>query len=179
MHILYTIHCKRKKTLPSYSFMLQKFSRIIAFGGGSGLSTFAAGTSGSFVAWLLFKIFNLQSLSIISFTILAFFTLLIGTWASSQTQKSLDAIDSSYIVVDEWLGVWISLWFLYYYLGSATLFDEFKVFILFRVFDILKPMPIKNIEQRMKSQGLYGGFGVMLDDILAAFYVILLIYFLF
>ena len=84
--------------------------------------------------------------------------LLIGIWSASRVEK-LWGHDSNRVVVDEWLGMWISLFMLpvhWKYLALS--------FVLFRFFDIVKPMYIR------KAESLPSGWGVMADDLLAGIY---------
>lgn len=83
-----------------------------------------------------------------------------GVISSHVADKEFGQKDSSKIVIDEFVGYLVSIAFLpltFGYLISA--------FFLFRFFDILKPIPIRNIERRF-----HGGLGVMLDDIAAGIF---------
>jgi len=84
----------------------------------------------------------------------------IGVFASSRAETVFKEKDAPFIVIDEFVGYLLSVLFIpkeITYLLSA--------FILFRFFDILKPPPIRFIERSVK-----GGLGIMLDDLVAAFY---------
>jgi phosphatidylglycerophosphatase A len=168
----------RKQTVPTYAFMLKKFSRIVAFGFGSGLSAIMPGTVGTFFALIAFNLLHLQSLSLVSFSLVFCLLLWLGSWACNQTQHSLGKQDSGYIVFDEWLSIWLCLWVLSNGL-PLSLGQQLIIFFVFRCFDILKPFPIKYVEsyfkQKVKPNSLTSGFGVMIDDVLAAIYTILII----
>ncbi|MDR2667101.1 MAG: phosphatidylglycerophosphatase A [Holosporales bacterium] len=74
--------------------------------------------------------------------------------------------DPGYIVIDEACGIFFG----YAILLFANLFTTLDIiinFLLFRLFDILKPFPIKNIEKHCKSHSKLIGFGIMIDDVLA------------
>ena len=91
----------------------------------------------------------------------SFGNFLVGCWASEHYERLTGRSDAPEIVIDELTGLWFSLSFvppdpLYFGIGL----------ILFRLYDILKPWPINIVDRYVK-----GGFGVMLDDILAALYV--------
>jgi len=167
----------KKQTVPSYSFMLQKFSRIIALGFGSGLFTLFPGTMGTLFGWTAFNLLNINKLSILNFSMLSIILLILGSWACNQTQQSLGKQDSGYIVFDEWLGIWLCFWVLSFY-SLLSLSQQIGIFLVFRLFDMLKPFPIKHVESyfknRIKSDSFLSGFGIMIDDILAAFYTILI-----
>jgi len=81
----------------------------------------------------------------------------IGVWAAHTHSQSLGVHDASEIVIDEVAGIWLCLLFVELSLASMVL-----GFILFRVFDIAKPWPIRWLDRRVK-----GGVGVMLDDLVA------------
>ena len=92
----------------------------------------------------------------------------VGIWASSITGRALGVSDHSGIVVDE-----IAAFLLVLLFTPATLIWLIVAFVLFRIFDILKPWPISVADRRIK-----GGFGVMFDDLLAAIFSIVCIWFL-
>ncbi len=129
-----------------------------AVGLGSGLSPFAPGTAGSLAALLFVPLLVRLSLIQDALWVLAFFIL--GVIAATRTGKDLGVHDHSAIVIDEWVGQWLAL---YPLLGRHPLWPGlFTGFALFRFFDILKPWPIRWLDRRVG-----GGWGVMLDDVLA------------
>jgi phosphatidylglycerophosphatase A len=81
-------------------------------------------------------------------------------WSSHRTQRILDKVDSREIVIDELAGFLLTIIFL-----PFTWLTLIAGFFLFRFFDILKPPPIKKIEKKVP-----GGFGIVLDDLLAGVY---------
>ncbi len=171
----------KKSQVPTYAFMWQKFSRIIAFGFGSGLTAILPGTRGTLVACILFNILNVNRLSPPLFALLFVMMIILGSWACNQTQDSIKKIDSGYIVFDEWLAIWLCLWSITYMDNtglSLGLGKQIIIFFVFRLFDMCKPYPIKSIEtyfkENIKPNSWLSGFGVMLDDILAAAYTILI-----
>lgn len=86
-----------------------------------------------------------------------------GAWAASRAEKALGLKDPGCIVVDELLGQWTA--FLPFHLAGWTAampLELLGLFLLFRLFDILKPWPIRAVERSVP-----GGLGVMLDDVLA------------
>jgi phosphatidylglycerophosphatase A len=91
----------------------------------------------------------------------------IGTYAAHRTGIRLGIIDSGHIVIDEIVAFWLVLWLMP---ARSPWWMGLVAFVLFRIFDIAKPAPIKRLDARIKN-----GFGVMLDDVVAAFYTLLLI----
>ncbi|REG82433.1 phosphatidylglycerophosphatase A family protein [Marinomonas pollencensis] len=145
---------------------------FLAFGLGSGAAPKAPGTFGTLAAIIPF-FFVLQHLNAQQYLLMLVVTSLIGIFLCHKTAKDLGVHDHSGIVWDEFVGFWITMWlaptgWLYILLG----------FVLFRLFDILKPWPISWLDKHV-----HGGFGIMIDDILAGVmsFVVLqaLIYFVF
>ncbi len=121
----------------------------------------APGTWGSLAAlacWYLF----LPSISSITFIVLIIIIFVLGIYTSSITESELDKKDPSVIVVDEWVGQWIALMFL-----PKSFEWGIVAFALFRLFDIWKPYPINRLDD------IKGGFGIMLDDVLAGIYALI------
>jgi phosphatidylglycerophosphatase A len=150
---------------------------FIATGGGAGLIAFGPGTWGSLVGLLitygLIAAFSsdvvlLQNVLIIASVILA----AIGIWASTRAETVFSRKDAGQIVIDEVCGQVISFVFIAPYivrLGEQWRWWMIPGFLLFRAFDIFKPYPIN------KLQDLHGGFGVMMDDIVAGIYAAVLL----
>jgi phosphatidylglycerophosphatase A len=138
----------------------------IASGFGSGLSPFAPGTAGSAAAllpWLLMRDLPLPWLVM---TIVVSF--LVGIWASNVVIERLSISDPGVIVWDEFVGQWITLLPLVIWPRHAAW--TLAGFVLFRVFDVIKPWPCSWADRVVK-----GGFGVMLDDALAGIYAALVL----
>jgi phosphatidylglycerophosphatase A len=143
------------------------FHIIIASGFGSGYSPVAPGTAGSLLAtvlWLALSYFFPHYLLLITTSILIVLFTILGIWSANELEPYWGK-DPSRIVVDEMVGVWIALlavnnWNMYYTLLA---------FVLFRLFDIFKPLGIR------KMESLKGGLGVMMDDIVAGIYSFVLI----
>ncbi len=115
----------------------------------------APGTFGSLAALgVWFWIYPYFTLPI--FIILTIIILAVGVYTSTIIERKTKEVDPSRIVIDEWVGQWIALWFV-----PQTLAFGFAAFILFRVFDIWKPGPIRKLDK------LQNGWGVMLDDVAA------------
>ena len=128
---------------------------------GSGLIKPAPGTWGTLAA-LPFGILFL-SLSSWALFVGIIVILPIGLWASQKFTQSVKEKDSSMIVIDEVIGIWIAL--LPVSLNTSSILIAF---ILFRVFDIAKPWPVSWIDKKLK-----GAIGVMADDMMAGIYTAL------
>lgn len=147
---------------PTFRLMLSHPAHLISLGFGSGLSPKAPGTAGSLLAWLLYPLIR-TPLSEIAFLIMLGTFFLAGILAAERTGRTLGVSDHGAIVWDEMVAVWLVLLF-----TPATLLWQACAIALFRLFDITKPQPIRWADSRVK-----GGFGVMLDDLLAAGYTLL------
>lgn len=131
---------------------------FLAFGFGSGLSPVAPGTCGTLVAIPLYLLLRDLHLAIYLLIIVA--GTVFGTWLCSQTTKALQVHDHPGIVWDEIIGFLVTM--------TAAPHGVMWLalgFVAFRFFDILKPFPIRYLDQKVET-----GFGVMLDDLVAGFY---------
>ena len=136
---------------------MKRFFLFLASGFGAGYAPIAPGTAGTLVAIPLFLILSLISSPLYELTILAFFFL--ASWISGEAQRCWGRKDHPRIVIDEIMGYLVTmLW-----LPKTTLFIILG-FFLFRFFDIVKPPPIRLLEK------VRGGYGVVLDDVLAGVY---------
>jgi phosphatidylglycerophosphatase A len=151
---------------PDRRFLLAHPWHFIALGFGSGLPRFAPGTWGTLAAWAIFAVLDpfLTDLAWLG-VIIAF--LYFGAWAAQRTGQSLGTSDSGHIVIDEMVAFWIVLVMLPDAVELKGL-QHTIAFVLFRFFDIVKPPPIRWLDARVNN-----GFGVMLDDLMAAFYTLL------
>lgn len=140
---------------------------FLAFGFGSGLLKPAPGTWGT-VAGLLLSIGLWQlSESPLFFIVLAVVTFFLGIYVCAKTSADLNVHDDGRIVWDEIVAIFLMFGFLpeYNWLGYLL------AFISFRIFDILKPFPIRYFDEKLES-----GFGIMLDDIFAAVFALITLY---
>jgi phosphatidylglycerophosphatase A len=144
---------------PDARFLLAHPAHFIALGFGSGLAPKAPGTFGTLAALALYWVLALAlpPLAIAFLSIPLFF---LGVWACGVTGRDLGAQDHGAMVWDE-----IVAFLPLAALASASLALQLVVLGLFRLFDIWKPFPIRELEKRVK-----GGLGVMIDDVVAAFY---------
>ena len=143
------------------------FHIIIASGFGSGFSPFVPGTAGALVAviiWtVLFYVIPFNILLVVTRLLIVLFTAA-GIWSADKLESEWGK-DPSKVVVDEMVGVWIAL----LAVPVGNVWYILFAFLLFRFFDIFKPLGIRKMEQ------LEGGIGVMADDILAGIYSFLLL----
>ena len=143
---------------PSASTILTSPVHFLAFGFGSGLSPIAPGTVGTIVAVLLYLLS--QSLDLLSYSLLTAGICITGVWLCGKSSELLGVHDHGGIVWDEFAGFFITMAGV-----SFSWTNLFIGFISFRVFDILKPWPVSLADKK-----LHGGFGVMLDDVIAALF---------
>lgn len=147
---------------PTFQQLLARPSALIAFGFGSGLSRKAPGTVGTLASIPLFLLF--AQLPLWAFWSVVLVSFLFGVWICDQTGKWLGVDDHGGIVWDEFVGYWITGGFILFAV-TPQLLDVLVSFILFRLFDIWKPFPIRYLDRHVK-----GGFGVMIDDVLAGLF---------
>lgn len=148
---------------PTARWVFSRPERILAFGFGSGLIHPAPGTWGTLVGWLLW-VLCLQGLSdgwIVAVLLLSF---VVGCWAAQRCGQALGVADYGGINWDEIVAIWLVLWLL-----PDGFWSQLSGVVLFRGFDIFKPPPVSMLDRRFKN-----GFGVMIDDIFAALYAVLL-----
>jgi phosphatidylglycerophosphatase A len=153
---------------PSAQFMLHHPAHIIAQGFGSGLSPIMPGTMGTLFGWLSYALLTSYFPSIftpLTWGIVILVSFIIGIWACQVTGRNLGVADHGSMVWDEIIAIWIVLVFI----TPADVRTQCWAFFWFRFFDMVKPPPIGYFDRRFK-----GGFGVMFDDIVAAFFTLLL-----
>lgn len=136
---------------------------FLAFGLGSGLSPKAPGTAGSLAAMLLAAPLTALPLWLGLVALAAAF--LLGVYLCGETSRRLGVHDHGGIVWDEFVGMWLVL-----LLVPFEVLWWLAAFVLFRFFDILKPWPIRWLDRRVS-----GGFGIMVDDVLAAIYALVVL----
>lgn len=149
-------------TTPTIAFLFRHPAHFVALGFGAGLSPWAPGTLGTLLAiplalWLRWYAGDIEYAAVL---ILLFG---IGVWASQVTGRALGQPDHGGIVIDEVVAFLLVLFF-----TGITPERIAVAFALFRFFDIVKPPPIRQLDARMKN-----GLGVMLDDLLAAGFTLL------
>ncbi len=139
---------------------------FFATGFGSGFWPWGPGTAGALLAtlmwWALGAWVDFVTLQAVTLAAIVLSTA-IGTWSTNQVSKCWGE-DPSRVVIDEMAGVWVALLAAEYDWRQAV-----AAFVLFRFFDILKPLGIRALDRRE------GGFWVMADDLLAGLYSLILI----
>lgn len=136
----------------------RKVVHFFAFGFGSGRAPVAPGTFGTLVGIPVYLL--LQPLSTLIYVAIVAGLFAAGVWFCHVTEQDLGVHDHPGIVWDEIVGYLITM-----FLAPTGWMWMVLGFVLFRLFDIWKPFPIRQIERRVR-----GGFGNMLDDVLAGFY---------
>ena len=152
---------------PTADFMLSHPAHLLAIGFGSGLSRWVPGTIGTLFGWLLFHAMSVRWPEVLTpgvWGMLIVAGFLIGVWACERTGRALGVPDHGAMVWDEIVAIWLVMLFV----TPASFKAQLAAFLVFRFFDMTKPPPIRQFEKRFK-----GGFGVMVDDILAAFFTLL------
>lgn len=131
---------------------------LLAFGFGSGLSKKMPGTLGTVAAIPLYLL--LMQTNVFLYWIFTLLSVLLGIYICERASKKLEVHDFGGIVWDEIAGLLITM------IGLPFSWQSLLAgFILFRVFDILKPWPIRWFDQHVS-----GGFGIMLDDVVAGIF---------
>ncbi len=146
---------------PSFKFLFQHSAHFFALGFGSGLAKKAPGTFGSLVGLPLFWLISGQPSTMQLAMIALLFV--VGIYFCNVAGKNLGVADHGSIVWDEIVAMLLVLVF-----TPLSAMFWLIAFLLFRLFDIWKPFPIRQFDAKLKN-----GFGVMFDDLLAAIYAIL------
>ena len=159
-----------KQTSPAKT---DRFAYALATGLGAGFVPIAPGTVGALEGVAIYLAINAMHLRQTSLLIvLAFINVIlfaVGVWASNRTCAVTGIKDPGLVVIDEVSGQLIALTPLAL-LPSFSIIAVVVGFLLFRVFDIFKPYPIRKLER------LHGGLGVMADDALAGIYAAVLVW---
>lgn len=138
--------------------VFEKFVKIVAVGFGSGLSPLAPGTVGTLVGIPLFLLFATFSRPLYLLSVTALFFL--AVFVSQEAEKLFRERDPSRVVIDEVVGFLVTM-----FLVAPTTAHILLGFLLFRLFDITKPFPIRACERRLP-----GGYGIVGDDVVAGVY---------
>ena len=149
---------------PNAAFVASHPAHLIALGFGAGLMPRAPGTAGTLLAWLLGYLLS-QALAPGQFIVLIGALFVLGIWACRVTGQSLGASDHGAMVWDEMVAFLLVL-----AVVPPEAAWQAAGFVLFRIMDIGKPPPIRWLERRHR-----GGFGVMVDDVLAAGYALVVL----
>ena len=164
---------------PNARFLFAHVAHWMALGAGSGLSRMAPGTVGTLWGWAAFLIIDVAlAPSAWAWGVIIATSLLVGWWASVVTVRRCGVQDPGYIVIDEIVAFWLILWLVM----PLGLLGQLVAFGLFRYFDAAKPGPVRWADQAFKGDGWRGAWGIMFDDLVAAFCTLLvmaLVFFLF
>ncbi|UCD70456.1 MAG: phosphatidylglycerophosphatase A [Syntrophobacterales bacterium] len=139
---------------------------FLATGCFAGYSPVAPGTAGTLVAIPIY--FFLFRLSPFYYAAILLSSIYIAIWASDRAEVLLQSRDCRHIVIDEMVGFLVAM-----FMVPSTGKNIVLGFFLFRALDIVKPFPIRAIEEKVR-----GGYGVVLDDIVAGIYTNLIIHIL-
>ena len=137
---------------------MRRFFLLLATSFGVGYSPIAPGTLGTLVAIPIYYFLSGIPSPLYEITLVGFFFL--SVWVSENAERFFGKKDDQRIVIDEIIGFLITMLWV-----PKTVPFVIIGFFLFRFFDILKPFPIRRLEK-----GLKGGYGVVLDDVLAGIY---------
>jgi phosphatidylglycerophosphatase A len=150
--------------------LLSHPAHFIALGAGAGLSRLAPGTAGTLWAWAVFLLLQIW-LTPLQLGVLIATATLVGWWACTITAQHLGVADPGAIVWDEIIAFWLVLWLV----TPTTFGGELAAFVLFRYFDAAKPGPVGWADRLFKGFGWRGGWGILFDDLVAAFCTLLVI----
>jgi len=146
---------------------LKILARVLATWFYCGYAPVAPGTAGSVAAILIAWVLHAYaSLPAIAFGVLGAVLAIPGIWAAKVTARAIHSKDPGIVVVDEVVGQWITL-------AGATALNWHSwllAFTLFRIFDIWKPPPVRQLEK------LPEGFGIVADDAMAGVYGALVLF---
>ncbi|WP_291490529.1 phosphatidylglycerophosphatase A [Desulfurella sp.] len=145
---------------------IQKIADIIATVFGIGYTAYAPGTMGSLFGILIYMFLKETSFSIYALTVSCLFV--IGTIASEIVESAYNIKDPSFIIIDEVVGMLVTLMFVGYSFWAVWL-----GFLFFRIIDISKVPPLNFLER------ISGGLGIMLDDLVGGFMAGILLYIIF
>ena len=142
---------------------MKYFFLLLATGFGVGYSPVAPGTLGTLLAIVVYYFLSNILSPVYEITLVGFFFL--SVWISENAERFFGKKDDQRIIIDEVIGFLITMLWV-----PKTILFVIIGFFLFRFFDILKPFPIRRLEK-----GFRGGFGVVLDDVVAGVYANIMI----
>ena len=157
--------------------MNKKIGKMIVTMFGVGHIKYFPGTFASLITALMYYIFYTIKINYFLLIFINLFLFIYSVWMINNLEGEFEEIDSKEIVIDEFLGQSVPIIFFYiiFYEGSVStnffFIIVFLSFIGFRFFDILKPYPINYVDKNMKN-----GFGVILDDLIAGFFTLIVLY---
>ena len=145
---------------------------FLAFGLGSGAAKKAPGTFGTLAA-IPFYLLMATFFSIEIYAVFIVFAFILGVYLCNKASLDMGVHDHGGIVWDEFVGFWITMLAIPFSWQQLDLSVVNLVlgFGLFRFFDIIKPWPIKWLDQKV-----HGGFGIMIDDVIAGLFAWIILY---
>jgi phosphatidylglycerophosphatase A len=149
---------------PTVGFLLAHPAHLIALGFGTGMSPLLPGAMGTLLAIPLYAVL-VQWVGSAGVAIAIAVLFGVGVWACGRTGRDLGVPDHGAMTIDEVVAFLAVL-----LLAPEGFWWQAFAFVAFRFFDMAKPSPIRHLERTVK-----GGFGVMLDDVVAAFYTLLVL----
>lgn len=148
-------------------FRISNPVHFLALGFGSGLLKPAPGTWGTLSAIPLYYLLAIAlPVSLQSYLVIVTIGFLVGVYLCGKTASDVGEHDHSAIVWDEIIGFLITMIAI-----SPTVINIVLGFVLFRFFDIVKPWPIRVIDKKV-----HGGFGIMIDDVVAGFFALAILH---
>lgn len=155
----------KRSPLPPAGFLLRHPAHLLACGFGSGLAPFASGTFGTAFAWATYPLLRHFFPADSSFAVFLLLAFALGVAACEIAGRNLGMADHGAIVWDEIVPFWFVL-----FLAPTSLAWQTFAFLAFRFFDVIKLPPARAIDEKIKN-----GLGVMLDDLVAAAYALMLL----
>ena len=153
------------KRRPGWRFLLRNPLHLVALGFGSGLSPIAPGTAGTLFAWGSYLALS-NWIAAPAWGVIIAIGALIGVWACGHTSRALGMDDPSPVVWDEIIAFWLVLLLLM----PASWAEQLAAFLLFRAFDAGKWLAVGWADRHV-----HGGLGIMLDDLVAAGFTLLVL----
>lgn len=148
---------------PTFAQLFRHPTHFFAFGFGSGLAPKAPGTFGTLAAVPLYLL--MQHWDVWLYGLMLLITFTVGVWFCQRSSDDLGVHDHGGIVWDEFVGYWLTM------LMAPSGWQWVVLgFVLFRIFDIAKPWPIGPVDKQVG-----GGFGIMIDDVLAGIYALIVL----
>ncbi len=143
---------------PTFAALIKQPIHWLAFGFGAGLSPKAPGTMGTLVAVPLYLL--LAQLPLMGYVLALLLSFIVGIYFCHKTAADMGVHDHGGIVWDEFVGYWLTM-----VLAPTGWLWVVVGFIAFRFFDIVKPWPIRWLDRHV-----HGGFGIMIDDVVAGIF---------
>lgn len=137
---------------------MTRLAVFLATAGYAGYVPFAPGTVGSLVGLLVYAVVHWTGSRVVEAGVIVG-VFAVGVWAATGAERHFGGVDPAPVVIDEVVGMLITVAFI-----PVGVIGAIIGFVLFRIFDVIKPFPARHLES------LHGGLGVMSDDAMAALY---------